>query len=275
MAAENRPVVSAIQYGEDGTAISVASDGSVASVTRGVDPSFFSGVREGYLTTTSTATSLVRASLWSDPGNGAQRSVVSSSTADAAAGTGARTIRVVYYRSDGTGPFTEDKTMNGTTGVAFTETDLRFVERMEVLTVGSNGAPVGNVDVVANNDGTGAVLGRLNVGENTTLWAQHWVPPGAVMNITDVVAGVRSTGGAGTGSSGRVMCRQQALLTANSAVRDVIFGMHLQQDTSTTSVVVPQSPIRVAGPTMVTLWVRADSSSSSQWFVGFSFYDSV
>lgn len=274
MAAEDRPVQSVFLYGDDATPVAVDADGSLAVVSRGVDPSLVNGVREGYITSTSTATSLVRASLWADPGGGAQRSVVSSSASDTSAGTGVRTIRVTYYRSDGSGPFTEDKTMNGTTGVAFTETDLRFVERVETITVGSNGAPVGNIDVVANNNGTGTVLGRLNTGENVTLWAQHWIPPGAVMNVTSIWAGNRSTGILGSGSSGRAMARRQALLTANAGVVDVVFGMHLQQDSRSLPVIDPQAPIRVEGPTMFTLWVRADGTGSTQWFAGFSFYDS-
>lgn len=273
MGAKDRPVVSSLLYGSDGTAVAVRADGAVPTFYKGVDSALYHGIREGYVTSTSTATAIVRASLWADPGDGGQRSIKSSSNGDASAGSGVRTVRVTYYRSDGSGPFIEDKTLTGTTALAFTETDLRFVERIEALTVGGNGASVGNIDICTNNNGTGTVLGRINAGENSTYWAHHWIPPGKVMNLTSIFVASRSTGILGAGSNGRVVARKQALLTANAAVTDVIFGVRVTRDGSTTLLLQQDVPVRVEGPCMFFLWKRADGTESTEWFVGFSFYD--
>lgn len=268
MALDDRPVTSAILYAEDGTAVAVSGSGSI--MTAGGSSGSLE-VREAYLTSSSTATSVARSSLWNDPGSAGQRGVVSSNSNDSSGGTGARTVRITYYPGDGTGPLTEDVTMNGTTAVSTTATDIRFVESVEVLTVGSNGAPVGDIDVTQNTNGTGTVLSRMNTGENRTYYAQHWIPSGTTMNLTAIYLG--SLAASQSGTPGRVLGRRQASLTANSAVVDVIFTPRTAPDLPT--VTVPYDPpLQLAGPQMFNLWIRADSNTNTEWFVGFSFYDS-
>lgn len=236
-------------------------------------PGNIHGLREAYLTTTSTTSTQARSSTWADPGNGGQRSVKSSSNNDGAGtNTGALSIRVTYYRSDGSGPFVEDIDLNGTTAVAFVETDLRFVEHVEVLTVGSNGAAIGNIDIFANSNGTGSVLGRINAGENRTYYAHHWIPAGKTMYVSDIIGGLRSTGALGSGSNGRLFARLQRLLTANAVNQDVIFGLRRERDAQDVMVHF-DTPVRVEGPGLLVLWVRADGTASTEWFVGVNFYE--
>lgn len=272
MSAEDRPVVSSILYGPDGTPVDVRESGEVAVVSRGVSIKSFNGLRETFFTTTATTTVVGRSGFWTDFGDGGQRSIKSTSAADSSGGTGIRTIRITYYRSDGSGPFTEDVTMNGTTGVALTETNLRFVETMEALTVGSGGVAAGNIDLVQNNDGSGGSLGRLLSGNTKTLWAQHWVPPGKTAHITSLFAAALSTGVLGSGSSGRIMVRTLASLQANAVQKDVMFGYRVAKDQGTIEL-VPSMPIQVDGPCLLNLWLRPDGTESTQWFFGFGFYD--
>lgn len=269
MAADDRRVVSAFLYGEDGTPVMVDANGRLTVAMDVISPE----IREAYLTSTSTATTIAQASTWNDPGSGGQRGVDSSSTQDNSGGQGIRTLRITYYDGNGLGPFTEDVTTNGTTAAATAATDIRFVEKVEALTVGSNGAAVGNVDITANTNGTGTVLARINAGENVTRYAQHWVPSGTTMNITSIFMGSRATAAVGTGSNGRVILRSQDLLTAGAAVQDVIFGLRLTADQGTREVFLG-APLRISGPNMVSLWERADGTGSTEWFLGFSFYDS-
>lgn len=83
---------------------------------------------------------------------------VSSSANDAAAGTGARTIRV--YGIDGNyDAIIEDVTLNGTTPVALV-TSLIAVNKIEVLTAGSGLVNAGTIDVRTVTGST--VKNRIN-----------------------------------------------------------------------------------------------------------------
>src|SRR5882672_113572 len=99
---------------------------------------FRSGFIDSYLGTSSVSNLVMRATTYTEQSSNAQRSVVSSSANDTSAGTGARTVLVTYYPSDLSYVATEIVTMNGTTAVNMTATDVCFIEKLEVLTAGSN-----------------------------------------------------------------------------------------------------------------------------------------
>lgn len=78
--------------------------------------------------------------------SGVAMEVVSNSANDAAAGTGARTVRV--WGVDGNYlPFSETVTLNGATPVALTNTSVIGINGAEVLTSGSGGTNAGRIDV--------------------------------------------------------------------------------------------------------------------------------
>ena len=225
------------------------------------------GHREAYVGTSSTAVAQARASLWADRGSGGQCSLKSSNNQDGAAGNqGALSVRVTYYRGDGSGPYTENVNLNGTSGVNMVETSLRFVENIEVLTVGTNGANMGNVDVMSSTGGAGSVLGRINTGENRTLWALHWVPPGVTMHLLSVRCGIQG------GTVGRVMGRFQNLFDSAAANVDKFFGLRVAGNQNGVEHAFA-TPVRLSGPGLFVLWVRADDSTASTWFPGFTFFD--
>lgn len=98
--------------------------------------------------------------------------VISGDAADAAAGTGARTVRV--YGIDGDGdPNYEDFTLNGTTQVAGTTTWKRIIGA-KVLTAGSGGVNAGAIQV--SNTGQTEVYATIAAGENVTINARIYVP---------------------------------------------------------------------------------------------------
>lgn len=114
---------------------------------------------------------------------GAQRSVKSSSVNDTAAGTGARTIKITYFNSTLTTKSTETLTLNGTTAVNTVATDICFIEKIEVLTVGSNGANAGVISLYTGTNGAGTVFASIDVAvsgtvvgqDNQTYYAHHYV----------------------------------------------------------------------------------------------------
>lgn len=114
--------------------------------------------------------------------------IASSSTADTAAGTGARTIRIEGLTTDYV-PFTEDVTLNGTTNVNPTN-DIFRINRAYVLTAGSGGTNAGTITIA---DGSGTFTTIL-AGEGSSLYAVYTVPAGHVGYLNGVYASVPDTG---------------------------------------------------------------------------------
>lgn len=77
---------------------------------------------------------------------GAAMEAVSASANDAAAGTGARTIKVWGLDSTYT-PFVETITMNGTTPVPLVNTSVIAINKTEVVTAGSGLVNAGKIDI--------------------------------------------------------------------------------------------------------------------------------
>jgi hypothetical protein len=173
---------------------------------------------------------VMRATAYVEPGSEAQRSVSSSSADDAAGGTGARTMRITYFDNAGAGPIEADVTMNGLTDVDTTELDIRFIEKMEVLTAGSGGFNAGIISLHSATAGGGTVIGTIGIGnihmgdgDNQTLWAHHYVPAGWIVETAVLQAAIQS---GGSGTSGRFFLRSAQPLLANS-VEHLVDGVLL------------------------------------------------
>ena len=105
---------------------------------------------------------------------GEQMSVVSESVNDASAGTGIRTLRIEYLDAAGDEQ-TEDVILNGTTVVNTTATDIRFVQNMYALTVGSLKASAGIIKI--HKTGTvGLVYSMIQAGFNNSTLSHYMVP---------------------------------------------------------------------------------------------------
>lgn len=100
--------------------------------------------------------------LWLPPTAARVHAIVSSSTDDAAAGTGARTVRVRGIVANGTDT-TEIVTLNGTTPVNTTNSYVHISE-LRLLTVGSGATNAGLITATAATDST--VSAAITVGRN-------------------------------------------------------------------------------------------------------------
>lgn len=147
----------------------------------------------GYTSTTDNAFTAIRATTYVEQSANAQRSVVSSDANDdgSPGGTGARTIRITYYDQAMAGPFTEDLTLNGTTPVDTVSSTICFIEKMEVLTVGSQLGNVGTIAMKSTTGGGGSNIGSIAPGDNQTQWCHHYVPAGKLAKILDVVGAIK------------------------------------------------------------------------------------
>ena len=124
---------------------------------------------------------------------GQQLEVVSTSANDAAAGTGMRTIRLVYERADNT-IGSEDVTLNGTGAVSTIATDIIYLypQFSHGLSYGTGGLAAGNVDI--RIQGGGAVVERILVGRRGIIHsARTRIPPGYTGFVFSWSVGVAGT----------------------------------------------------------------------------------
>ena len=107
----------------------------------------------------------------------AQRSLLSTSALDTAAGTGARQVKITYFDNLLRGPFTTIRAMAGLAAAATTVMDVAYVEKFEVIEVGSAGTNQGTITLAITAAGVG-VIGTIATGvgvDARTYWAHHYV----------------------------------------------------------------------------------------------------
>lgn len=251
------------------TAVIAAHEGNPAAVAAGpaqVEHPAITSV-DGYVSTTNTSFTAVRGTLYAEQSSNAQRSLVSSDANDAAAGTGARKVRVTYYPADlASGPFTEDVTLDGTTPVNMVATNVCFVERLDVVEVGSQGGNLGTISLKAASGGGGVTVGTVAAGDNETNWCHHYVPSGIAMRVVSITGAIRGL------YSGTLHLRAFNPTSAVAAEKTVLpqvripAGGHGHQNL--------QSPVEVVGPARVLLYAKCDVASVSlEWTAGFGFYE--
>lgn len=171
----------------------------------------FSANAQGKTPSTGTNTFVpIRMTTYNAQTTAAQRSLVSTSANDSSAGTGARQVTIYYLDATGAGPsltqpfYTETVTLNGLTAVNTTNTNICFIEKIIVTSVGSNGSNVGTITLFTGTGGTGTAIGSIGTGnvvtgqgDNFTLWAHHYVPKNFTTDVYATVGGVVASAGGG------------------------------------------------------------------------------
>lgn len=130
--------------------------------------------RFGNLTAASTAEVLVAARAYVEQSSQAQRSVVSTSTQDAPAGTGAKKVKITYLDSAYVLK-TEEVTLNGTTPVNTVASDIRFIEKFEVS---QGAAAAGAIKIMTTTGGGGSEFCGIGSGTNDAFLCHHYVQAG-------------------------------------------------------------------------------------------------
>lgn len=250
-----------------GNYVNAAVDDSGRLVVVSAGDAAANGFAYGTVATSAITNVVVRATTYTEQAANATRSLSSSSANDASAGTGARTVKVTYYDSTGAGPSTETVTLNGTTAVAMVSSTVCYIEKIEVMTVGSNGSNVGTITLFVNNAGGGGTIGTIAVGDNRTFWAHHYVPTGKTCYITGM------TGNNNNGSN-------QTLFSIKSKDLSVAAAPEIQiSDTVVNGGGVAQSerafgtPLKVAGPSRISLWAAPGGTPAITNRGSFDFYD--
>jgi hypothetical protein len=218
----------------------------------------------------------VEATTYTEQTSNAQRSIVSASANDTSAGTGARTVKITYLKVDGTGPFEETVTMNGTSAVNTTATDICFIEKMEVVTVGSTGTNAGIISLKASTGGGGATIGSIGTGslaaggDGRTLWAHHYVPAGKVAHITSVTTGHGLNTSQG---SGAVFHLKSLPIGVSNAIEQQISDFIHQYGQASSTPRLYGTAIDVEGPARITAFLLPDAALTVVYLCSFDFFE--
>lgn len=130
------------------------------------------------------------------PGDaGLEMTITSSSANDTDAGTGINSIRIHYLDANGDAQQT-DITMNGTSDVVATGLNMRWIQCVHALTVGSGTVAAGNITVT--NGGT--TYAGISTGATRCSSSARMVPSGKKLFISSIYGGVTS----GANAAGKI-----------------------------------------------------------------------
>jgi hypothetical protein len=237
-----------------------------------------SGLAFGQANTGGTANTLVslRGTTYTEQTTNAQRSLKSTSTNDASAGTGARQVKITYYDQTMAGPFTETVTLNGTTAVNTVSATICFIEKMIVISVGSTKSNQGTITLFTTTGGGGTAIGTIavgnivsagTVGDNQTLWSHHYVATGKTDAITTISSG--TTGN----QSGVTFLRFVDPTSATSVDTQITESLATVSASGSGSVFrVAGIPIKITGPARITQYV-VSNGTNTVFYGGFEYTD--
>lgn len=220
----------------------------------------------GYTTSSGSALTVIRATAYTEQTTNAQRSVVSSNANDTSAGTGARTVTLTYYDQNLLGPFTETISMNGVSAVNTVATNICFIEKIEVITVGNQLSNIGTITLKAATAGGGATIGTIPAGDGITNWCHHYVGANKTMQIISAVASIKGQ------YSGTLELHRTIPTNVNKP--ELTIAPKLRTDAGDTDTLNFEVPIIVQGPALVLAYGRSDSASGTlDWSVGIGYYE--
>jgi hypothetical protein len=185
------------------------------------------------------------------------RSIVSTSALDTAAGTGARTVRIIYYSIVAgvvTGPFTETVALNGLVPVNTVAVNIGLVQQMEVLTVGVTGANQGILNLFTGLGATGVVFTSIAVTRRTALLGHQYIVTGQTLVLTKIAVSSRAS----SGNSPTFALRSLDLSSSTAAEQLVVDGIQAQGHANTALVI--EIGQRIQGPARLRAYVTPENA---------------
>lgn len=261
-AAQTIKIVGADSSGLETNFLAVASNGAITNIP----PVSGAGLSVGTVFTTNVETISILKTAYTEQAANAQRSIASASALDTAVGTGARTVRITYLDSTGAGPYTEDVTLNGVTYVNTVATNICFIESIVVLTVGSGNSNAGILTLKAATAGGGATIATVAAADNTTKWAQHYVPLGKTCYITDFHAAASLN----AASAGALVYLQKTPL--GSYTREINGRLHFIGNIGST-IATYATPIAVEGPARINAWAVTEGTADNNLYASFNYFE--
>jgi len=194
--------------------------------------------------------------LWVQPLAARIHDMVSTSTDDAAAGDGARTVQVYGLQTWDSKETSEILTLNGTTNVPTAESYV-IIHRVKVLTFGIGGPNVGDIKFTAQSDGT--VTAMVGAGNGQTLMAIYGVPSTQKIYLNSIFASV-NLGAAGVDSMCILHAHADPTLTQTKGwIVKHTFGLRQSGTSSDSPVFIP--PKMISGPTILKMQVESDANN--------------
>jgi hypothetical protein len=126
------------------------------------------------MTTAAVTERLISANVYTEQASQAQRSIVSTSAQDLAAGTGAKTVQLTFLNSNYVKKI-ELINLNGTTAVNTVATDIRFIES---LTVVQGAVAAGTITLKTGTAGAGSDICSISSATSDAFLCHHYVPAG-------------------------------------------------------------------------------------------------
>lgn len=200
--------------------------------------------------------------------------VVSSSASDAAAGVGARTVKIIYFNANGDGPFTETVTLNGVSSVNTANSNYCTVWGAEVMTVGSTGWNVGNITI-----NVGGTLGTRITAVDNRSFQCHAFSPTVTGGAKDLyITGLRFHS---TGNSGRINLYQQPY--TNNTLTGFATAPKNMPLTVPIRVFTAQNPTQIWFPVPIKLdpgyaaqaWITPDSTTAATFYCALDYFYGV
>lgn len=237
------------------------------------------GLAFGQANTGNTGNALIplRSTVYTEQKTNGQRSVKSTNLNDtgiAPGGNGARSVQIIYYDQEMTGPYMENVVLNGTTAVATSNQNICFIESMFVIGVGSAQSNQGSISLFANNTGTGTIIGSIGVGDivgsgavgdNQTLWAHHYVKEGKTCTIFTI------SGGTSGSQSGVEFLRVTNPIDPTGVEKQITEAL-VVAFAQNSVFRVAGIPIRIPGPARITQYV-VSTGTNTTFVGGFEFED--
>jgi hypothetical protein len=246
-----------------------ADDGGRTVVAQASGAALSTGIQIGAISASSSTFQRITRAAYTEQSVNCQPSIRSSSASDAAAGSGSRTMELTYYSQDGSGPYKETVTMDGTSWVNFIATNVCFIEKLRNITQGvSDDINTMNVGTITLNNainGGGSAIITIPVADGETYIGIHYVPPGVTCNIPRIGAS-RAVGN----TAARLWIYKTPIPVANKSpilIADVIHvdGNHVS---------VPFfSPIKVQGPAKIGTWIAPTSNQATYYYVTIEYFE--
>lgn len=232
------------------------------AMSPGTFPSVVANKSQGYVATSGTGSVPVRATPYTAPAAGAQRSLVSTSANDVnSTGTGAWSVQINYLNSSFVAA-SETVLLNGATAVNTVGTDIHYIESLVVTAVGTGGINAGVINLMTATAGGGSVIWSIAIGDQQTWGAHHYVPAGVTCYVFTL-----NTGGSAVAGTSSII-HTPSLQTPNAPTTQV--GV---------SVVHPVGqwdheflcPIVCPGPDLVYIIDQPAASTANRTVAGFEY----
>src|SRR3989344_1913843 len=164
----------------------------IQAAARGQDANLAFVQRHAEMVTPNTSENRLSLGGYTTQTTEAQRSFRSTNTNDTSTGTGARKIQLLYMNSSRSTLLSEIITLSGTSWVNTVATDIRYIHDLNVVSVGSNGAPLGDVEVNTAVAGGGTVFTKIVVGNNEWMTASMHLPLDRRQYLTSAIVSSES-----------------------------------------------------------------------------------